>query len=73
MIEVLQYDFMRNAFLTAILASVACGIIGVYVVVKKIASLSGGITHASFGVLVLAISLELTPYMDLYHSACFLL
>ncbi|OPY19529.1 MAG: high-affinity zinc transporter membrane component [Methanomethylovorans sp. PtaU1.Bin073] len=65
MLEVLQYDFMRNAFLTAILASVACGIIGVYVVVKKIASLSGGITHASFGGVGLGYFLGTNPLYGL--------
>lgn len=65
MLEVLQYDFMRNALLTAILASIACGIIGVYVVVKKIASLSGGITHASFGGIGLGYFLGINPLYGL--------
>jgi zinc transport system permease protein len=49
MLEALQYDFMRNALLAGLLAAVACGIIGVYVVVKRIVFISGGIAHASFG------------------------
>ncbi|MGB3907803.1 MAG: metal ABC transporter permease [Methanomethylovorans sp.] len=65
MLEILQYDFMRNAFLTAILASIACGIIGVYVVVKKIASLTGGISHASFGGIGLGYFLGTNPLYGL--------
>ena len=49
MLEALQYEFMRNALLAGLLASVACGIIGVYVVVKRLVFISGGIAHASFG------------------------
>jgi len=48
-LELFQYEFMRNAFIAAILASVVCGIIGTYIVVKKIVFISGGISHASFG------------------------
>jgi zinc transport system permease protein len=49
MIEALQYDFMRNAILAGLLASVACGIVGSYVVVNRVALISGGIAHAAYG------------------------
>jgi zinc transport system permease protein len=49
MIDALQYEFMQNALMAGLLASVACGIIGVYVVVKRIVFISEGIAHASFG------------------------
>ena len=50
MIEALtQYEFMRNALWAGLLAAVACGIIGTYVVVKRMTFISGGISHASFG------------------------
>jgi len=41
--------FMRNAALTGLLASVACGVIGSYVVVRRIVFISGGIAHAILG------------------------
>lgn len=47
--ELLQYDFFRNALLGALLASIACGMIGTYVVSRRLVFISGGITHASFG------------------------
>lgn len=49
MIGILQYEFMQNAFLAGLLAAIACGIIGTYVVVKRMVFISGGIAHASFG------------------------
>ena len=63
MLEVLQYDFMRNALIAGVLASVACGIVGVYVVVKKIVFISGGIAHASFGGIGLGYLLGINPVL----------
>lgn len=47
--EALQFTFMRHALLAGLLVSVACGIIGTYVVVKRIVFISGGIAHAAYG------------------------
>ena len=63
MLELLQYDFMRNALLAGLLAAVACGIVGVYVVVKKIVFISGGIAHASFGGIGLGYLLGINPVL----------
>lgn len=49
MVEIFQYDFMLNALLACILASIAFGIIGTYVVVKRIVFISGGIAHSTYG------------------------
>jgi zinc transport system permease protein len=63
MIEILQYEFMRNALLAAILVSIACGIVGTFVVVKKIVFISGGITHAAFGGIGLGYFLGVNPIL----------
>ena len=47
--NLLNFGFFRNAFLAAFVASVTCGIIGTYIVSRRIVFISGGITHASFG------------------------
>jgi zinc transport system permease protein len=61
MLEALQYEFMRNAIMAGLLAAVACGIVGVYVVVKRIVFISGGIAHASFGGIGLGYFLGINP------------
>jgi len=61
MLEILQYEFMRNALIAGILASIACGIIGALVVVKKMAMISGGISHAAFGGIGLGYLLRFDP------------
>jgi zinc transport system permease protein len=63
MFEAFQYEFMRNAMLAGLLASIACGIVGVYVVVKKIVSMSGSIAHASFGGIGLGYLLKFNPVL----------
>jgi len=49
MLEALQFDFMRNAALAGLLISIACGVIGTFVVTKRIVFLSGSIAHAAYG------------------------
>lgn len=45
----LRHGFLQNAVIAGILASVGCGIVGTYVVVKRIGFLAGGIAHAVLG------------------------
>jgi zinc transport system permease protein len=61
--ELFNYEFMRNAMLAGLLASIACGIVGVYVVVKKMVFISGGISHASFGGIGLGYLLGINPVL----------
>ncbi|MGC9375335.1 MAG: metal ABC transporter permease [Bacteroidales bacterium] len=47
--ELFEYKFIVNSLLAGIFASISCGIIGTYIVTRRMVFLSGGITHASFG------------------------
>ena len=47
--DVQHYAFLQNALLTGVLASVACGIIGTYVVVRRISYIADGIAHTVLG------------------------
>lgn len=49
MIEALSLPFFQRVLVAGLLASVACGVIGSYVVAKRISSATGGISHAAFG------------------------
>ncbi len=59
MIDALQYDFMQNAFAAGLLASLICGVMGTIVVVNRIVFLSGGIAHAAYGGIGMAIFFEI--------------
>ena len=60
-INILQYDFMRNALIAGLLVSLACGIIGTFVVIKRIVFISGGVAHAAYGGIGLAYFLGWNP------------
>ncbi len=49
MLSAFETGFMRNALAAGILVSIACGIIGSFVVVRRIVFISGGIAHAAYG------------------------
>lgn len=49
MLELFQYTFFQYAVAGSLLASVICGIVGTYIVTKRLVFISGGITHASLG------------------------
>lgn len=49
LLDSLSYEFMRNALMAGVLAAILCGVVGPFVVVKRLAFLSDGISHAAFG------------------------
>lgn len=63
MMELFQYDFFTNALLAAFFVAIACGIIGTYIVARRLVFIGGGITHASFGGIGLAYFLGLNPLL----------
>ena len=62
MVEALQFEFMRNALLAGITASIICGVIGSLIVVNRLVFLSGGIAHSAYGGIGLAFFFG-WPYM----------
>jgi len=49
MIGALEYEFFQRALVAGLLAAVAAGIVGTFVVARRISSISGGLAHAAFG------------------------
>lgn len=58
---ILHYNFLQNAVLSAVLASIACGIIGTIIIEKKLVMLSGGIAHTAFGGIGIGYYLKIEP------------
>ncbi len=46
---VLSIGLVQNMFVAALLASLACGVVGTLVVVRRLVFVSGGIAHTTFG------------------------
>jgi len=61
MTELLSYGFMQNALMAAVLVSLASGIIGTLVVLKRMVFISGGVAHTAYGGVGLAFYLGINP------------
>ena len=70
MLNILSYGFMQNAIMTAVIVSVICGLIGPFIVTKKMVFISGGLSHSAFGGLGIAYWLGINP---LYGALVFVL
>ena len=44
-----HYSFFRHGMIAAVLAGALCGLIGVYVVLRKMSYVGHGLSHAIFG------------------------
>ncbi len=65
--DIPKYSFLQYALLTGILASVACGIIGTYIVTKRITYIAGGIAHSVLGGMGAAAYLQKVHHWDFLH------
>ena len=63
MFELLNYTFFQHALLGSLFASIACGIIGTYIVTRRLVFISGGITHASFGGIGIGLYTGISPLL----------
>lgn len=61
LLHLLSYDFLRHALWAGLAASVLCGVVGSFVVVKRLVAIGGGISHAAFGGLGLCLFLGIDP------------
>ncbi len=59
-----EHPFMFNAVLTGLLASVACGVVGTYVVARRITYLAGGIAHSVLGGMGVAYYLSQVHHLE---------
>jgi zinc transport system permease protein len=67
---ILSYEFMQNALVAAILASIVCGLIGPFIVARRMVFISGGLSHTAFGGLGIAYWLGIRP---IYGAIAFVL
>ena len=62
--DLLQYTFIQHALIGSLLASIACGLVGTYIVTRRLVFISGGLTHASFGGIGLGLYTGLSPILS---------
>ena len=61
--ELIGYSFFTNALIGVLIISVATAIVGTYVMARRMASITGGVTHACFGGLGLGYYLGISPIL----------
>jgi zinc transport system permease protein len=61
-----RHEFLQYALLTGILASVACGVVGTYVVTRRITAIAGGIAHCVLG------GMGAARYLQVVHGVSWL-
>ncbi len=66
---IFTYEFLQNAFLAGILASIICGIMGVIIVEKKMIMMTGGIAHTAYGGVGLGYLLGFEPILGAFAFA----
>ena len=62
--ELLGYTFFQRALIGSLLASIACGLVGTYIVTRRLVFISGGLTHASFGGIGLGLYTGVPPILS---------
>ena len=67
--ELLEYIFFKNALIGTLLACVSCGIVGTYIVTRRLLFISGGITHASFGGVGMGMYFSFSPTVGAFIFA----
>ena len=64
MTDWLTYTFFQHALLGSLLASIACGVVGTYIVARRLVFISGGLTHASFGGIGIGLYTGISPILS---------
>ena len=61
MSELLGYSFFTNALVGVLIIAVATAMVGTYVMARRLAAITGGVTHACFGGLGVGSYLGVSP------------
>lgn len=62
-LDFLAYGFMQRAFLAAILTSLLCSVIGVYIILRGLSFMGAGMAHAAFAGATFGILVGADPFM----------
>ena len=63
MLEILSYGFMQRALLAGVLVGLLCGVLGFFVVLKRLSFIGVGISHSAFGGIAIGVLLGIEPLL----------
>jgi zinc/manganese transport system permease protein len=67
--QMLAVDFMRSAFLSGSLIAVACGLVGYFVLLRRLIFASDALSHVGFAGAMAAAFLGINPFVGLFGSS----
>jgi ABC-type Mn2+/Zn2+ transport system permease subunit len=63
LLEPLTYTFFQRALLASLLVGALCGLVGVYIVLRRMSYIGHGLSHAVFGGAVVSVLLQVNFYL----------
>ena len=61
--ELLSYDFVQRGLLTGVMVGIASAIAGVFLILRRMAFLGAGLSHAAFGGIAISMLLNTDPFL----------
>ncbi len=61
--ELLQYDFVQRGLLAGVLIALSSSLVGVFLILRRLAFLGAGLSHFAFGGVALAVLLGVEPFL----------
>jgi len=63
LLDLFGYQFFQNAVIGGIIAAVACGLVGLFLILKKEVMIGDGLSHTAFGGIALGLLLGVNPLL----------
>ena len=63
MADVLAYSFMQRALAAGVLVGLVCGVLGFFVVLKRLSFIGVGISHSAFGGIAIGVLTGVEPLL----------
>lgn len=63
LLDLFGYQFFQHALIGGIIAAVACGLVGLFLILKKEAMVGDGLSHTAFGGIALGLLLGVNPLL----------
>ncbi len=61
--EFLNYDFVQRGILTGLLIGASSAVVGVFLILRRMAFLGAGLSHAAFGGIALSMIIDVEPFL----------
>ncbi|MDD4467240.1 MAG: metal ABC transporter permease [Candidatus Pacebacteria bacterium] len=61
-LELIQYDFIQRAYIAGSFIAFLCGILGLFLILRRLSLIGDGISHVSFGAIALGLFFGFYPF-----------